>query len=264
MRTDNLRAPTLDISPSDFTFGLSGREFFLFFQPEVHIPDYTLGRIEILLRWNHPSHGFLVADNFIPVATMTGHLAALEEHVVRLIAQEIEGFLAHTATLNVHLLFSLNLSEAWQKPDFCKKLRRWLRAALSKHVSTLEIPAYKLPENLAHIRATLHKLTRHGFSLTLDQTGPRILTLGELQALSFSAVKIHRRFWKIVQNREDIISGVAMQLNEMQRSNIRVIASAVETEEEVVFLHNTLGISWMQGEFFYPAFPKEDLMKLTR
>ena len=57
--------------------GLERGEFVLHYQPIWELADGTLTGIESLVRWNHPSRGFLAPGEFIPAAEQTGFILPL-------------------------------------------------------------------------------------------------------------------------------------------------------------------------------------------
>ena len=49
----------------------------MYYQPKIEIDSrWTVG-VEALVRWNHPQHGFLPPDEFIPIAERTGLIEPL-------------------------------------------------------------------------------------------------------------------------------------------------------------------------------------------
>ncbi|MGH8546829.1 MAG: EAL domain-containing protein, partial [Gammaproteobacteria bacterium] len=52
-------------------------QLFLTFQPKVNLTKGPVTGVEVLLRWQHPEHGIIVPDQFIPVAERTGLIIPL-------------------------------------------------------------------------------------------------------------------------------------------------------------------------------------------
>ncbi|WP_055543217.1 putative bifunctional diguanylate cyclase/phosphodiesterase, partial [Streptomyces neyagawaensis] len=57
-------------------------EFFIEYQPLVHLGDGTVRGAEALVRWLHPQHGVLGPDRFIPLAERTGLIVPLGRWVL--------------------------------------------------------------------------------------------------------------------------------------------------------------------------------------
>ncbi len=57
-------------------------EFFIEYQPLVHMRDGTVHGAEALVRWSHPQYGVLGPDRFIPLAERTGLIVPLGRWVL--------------------------------------------------------------------------------------------------------------------------------------------------------------------------------------
>ncbi len=53
------------------------------YQPQVHLSDRSLQGVEALVRWNHPTYGWLAPNIWIPIAEAYGHIHAIGKWVIR-------------------------------------------------------------------------------------------------------------------------------------------------------------------------------------
>ncbi len=56
---------------ADLRHAIDNDELVLHYQPKVTLPDGEIDAVEALVRWQHPTHGLLSPDRFVPLAEQT-------------------------------------------------------------------------------------------------------------------------------------------------------------------------------------------------
>jgi diguanylate cyclase (GGDEF)-like protein len=67
---------------ADLRTALAAGQLDIVYQPLFDIPDNRLVSVEALLRWNHPTRGLVMPDQFIPLAERTGEISAMGRWVI--------------------------------------------------------------------------------------------------------------------------------------------------------------------------------------
>lgn len=68
---------------NDLRRALTSHEFELFYQPQISVRTGKIAAVEALLRWRHPSKGWIGPNSFISLAEETGLIIPLGEWVLR-------------------------------------------------------------------------------------------------------------------------------------------------------------------------------------
>src|SRR5690606_38839160 len=66
----------------DLRDALAQNQLHLVYQPQIDYRDMRVVGVEALLRWQHPQHGFVAPDLFIPLAEQNGSIIAIGEWVL--------------------------------------------------------------------------------------------------------------------------------------------------------------------------------------
>ena len=78
------RIPDASFQPeaSDLEEALATRQLCVYYQPKIACSSGALAGFEALVRWQHPEHGLVVPDRFVPLAERDGLIDALTDQVI--------------------------------------------------------------------------------------------------------------------------------------------------------------------------------------
>jgi diguanylate cyclase (GGDEF)-like protein/PAS domain S-box-containing protein len=168
-------------------------EFVLFYQPKVDMRANKVLGFEALLRWEHPQHGLIAPQQFLPLIENTGLSARVGDWVF---AQALE-HLSQWRRKGMDISVSVNVSARHlQEPDFAQRLSELLARHSTPLAEYLEL---EILETAAHndIEATSALLARCraiGVRFALDDFGTGYSTLTYLKKLPVDVLKIDRSF----------------------------------------------------------------------
>jgi EAL domain-containing protein (putative c-di-GMP-specific phosphodiesterase class I) len=130
---------------SSLRIGLKLNQFDVHYQPIIDIHSRRVAGLEALLRWKHPSQGFISPERFIEVAEETGLIIPIGQFVLERIGTDI----AKWREQGAHLVpVSMNVSAVQLERT---KLRELIQQAMIKNASgrshQLELTEGSLFEN---------------------------------------------------------------------------------------------------------------------
>ena len=227
---------------------IAGDQLELHYQPIVNIHSGSLIALEALLRWNSPTLGLMMPEEFIQVAEKSGLIASLSDWVLnQACAQNIAWQRAGLAPVRV----AVNLSAMQlEQPDLPHLVAMALeQSGLAAQWLELELVETVLASPEA--AGPLHELRALGVHLSIDDFGTGYSSLSYLHRLPIDALKIPQNFTRILHNNEDRgIQPVLEAIIAIARSlGLTVIAEGIETPAQLATLRQ-LGCDAGQGYLF--------------
>jgi len=173
----------------DLRLAISNREIIPHYQPITRLPDGEIVGFEALARWDHPDHGEIIPDTFIPIAEDAG---LIDDLTFNLLGQACVDAKAWPASMSL----SVNISPVQLK-------NRWLAARLLQTVTEgglaparliVEITESSLVSDFDAARHVIGSLKSAGVQVALDDFGTGFSSLSHLRELKFDRIKIDRSF----------------------------------------------------------------------
>lgn len=238
---------------NDLHRALEQSELQVFYQPQVNIQSGDLVGFEALVRWQHPSLGWVSPAEFIPIAEESGLIVKLGEWVMRTAARQ-----AATWTQQGHTGFrmAVNLSVRQFADNRLPALvaRVLEECGLAAPILELEVTESLALQSIASTLSTLNACKALGVKIAMDDFGTGYSSLAYLKRYPLDALKIDQSFVRnITQDAGD--AAITRAIVAMAHSfGMGVIAEGVETPEQLAFLR-ALGCEEFQGYLFSRPVP---------
>jgi diguanylate cyclase (GGDEF)-like protein/PAS domain S-box-containing protein len=228
----------------------------VFFQPLIEVATGRVSGCEALVRWKHPTRGYVPPAEFIPLAEETGLIIRLGEFVLRAACREAAGWARD-------ICVAVNLSAIqFHTGDLVELVKDVLaETGLAPNRLELEVTESILIEDRETVSATLSALRDIGVRIALDDFGTGYSSLAYLSSFPFDKIKIDRSFVRDVATRDDAGAIVRAIMSLAGSLGMRTTAEGVEYVAELEWLREH-GCDEAQGFLFSAPAPARDLRYL--
>jgi diguanylate cyclase (GGDEF)-like protein len=187
-------------------------ELVLYYQPKMSLSEDRVRAVEALVRWQHPTRGFVPPADFIPFAEQTGYISAITRWVLTRAIEQCGKW--HRA--GFHLRMCVNISARDLRMEDSLVQYTWaalLAAELPPGMLCLEITESGLMDDPKSAQSTLRKLRDLGIETSIDDYGTGYSSLAYIKQLAVNELKIDRAF----------VSGM-----EADKRNAAIVRSTIE------------------------------------
>jgi diguanylate cyclase (GGDEF)-like protein/PAS domain S-box-containing protein len=236
------------------------------YQPFVNLITRKIVGLEALMRWSHPVHGMVPADQFIPVAEETGLIVPMGNFVLHRTLQNISSWRKAGIPL---VPVSLNVAPAQLQRG---ELQSTISTLLKSHNLRPEFLQLEMTERAvfdSHTPAgenrqdTMARLRDLGIKIAIDDFGTGYSSLSYLKNWRVDALKIDRSFVRDLVTDSSDLAIVSAIIAIARHLHIEVIAEGIEAYQQVEILRR-LGCTVGQGFLFARPMPADEIVKLLR
>ncbi len=234
---------------ADLRHALKHDQLLLHYQPQINLTTGHIAQVEALVRWQHPQHGLLLPNQFVPLAEQTGLIRPLSLWVLNTVLRQCQVWQQEKLDLRLSINLSMWDLQDVQLPDTLSQiLQTW---NVPHDIVEVEIVESALAADLERTVEILTRLRERGVRIAIDDFGTGYSSLLYLKQLPVHTIKIDKSFIKDLRNEHDAtIVRSAIELGHALRLN--VVAEGVEDRETYDILR-TLGCDVAQGNYIsYP------------
>ena len=219
----------------DLRDALLRNQLHLVYQPQIRYSDHRVVGVEALLRWQHPEHGMIPPDLFIPLAEANASIIdigewALDQACCQLRDWHDQGFTDLRMAVN---LSTVQLHHA-ELPRVVNNLLQMYR--LPPGSLELEVTETSLMEDISTAAQHLLSLRRSGALIAIDDFGTGYSSLSYLKSLPLDKIKIDKSFVQDLIDDDDDATIVRAIIQLGKSLGMQVIAEGVETLEQETYV----------------------------
>lgn len=233
-------------------------EFRLFYQAKINSEGLLMG-FEALIRWVHPSLGFISPGEFIPIAEQTGKVPAITRWVIAQVCKEMNAIQSLTER---QLRISLNLSaHDLHSSDLFEYVQSQIRYYnINPQLLEFEVTESAYLESFQSSNECLKLFGDLGCSIALDDFGTGYSSLSYLTQIKIDTLKIDQQFVKEIDysSRSRLVTSTIIDL--AKSLNLTICAEGIESRIQQSYL-SELGCDYYQGFLYSKPLPLNELFE---
>jgi EAL domain-containing protein (putative c-di-GMP-specific phosphodiesterase class I) len=222
------------------------------YQPIVRIADRRTMAVEVLARLNHPTHGTVTPDWFVPRFEDAGLSFTLTDLVSTRALADLTG----PDFTGLGLAMALNYPlKVLSHPEAAENLdERRASLGLTPDQVQIELTESRPVEDFAALGRSLDHLRALGYRISIDDVGPAVKNLDRLLTLPFTGLKLDKGIVRLIGTQGPGASTAPRVFEKALARGLTVVAEGVETQEMWDRLR-ALGVHEAQGYFIARPLP---------
>lgn len=245
---------------SEMLNALDTGEFELYYQPKISFSSGKILGAEALIRWHHPSKGFVSPDEFIPLAEKTGIITRIDEWGLFTACRQCKAW--HDAGLPP-IKVSVNMSqEQFYRTDVYSTIQKALELTnLSPEFLEIEVTETMAMKDIDRTINVLGKIRALGVSISMDDFGSGYSSLSALKTIPLDILKIDRSLVCDIDENcvSKQITGAIVELGKAMK--LVVLAEGVENKAQIEYLAK-IGCDLAQGYYYSRPRPADDITEM--
>lgn len=243
----------------DLRLALAKQQFELFYQPQINSSETLIGA-EALLRWQHPTLGYVPTKDFIPAAETFGLMPEIGEWVLAQGCKVLQDWSKKAETKDLTLSINISADHFMQATFEQTVIGMVQKYQINPSRLILEITENIALNNCVSLIEKMHFLSKNGIQLSLDDFGTGYSSLSYLQKMPISQIKIDRSFVQAAlddKRSNKLVTGIIKIGLDL---NLRVLVEGIETTEQFSAFKNN-GCTEFQGYLWGCPMPLNDFLK---
>lgn len=232
----------------DLRTAIAENQFELYYQPQIHLFKNKLTGCEALIRWKHPTKGFISPFYFISAAEESNLIEPIGEWTLREACRQIlkwqeQGLDPIKVSVNVSGRQILKTDVVGLVKSIMTEMKitpEWLG---------LELTESALVQDKDHAQKVMKGLKELGLEIALDDFGTGYSSLSYLMQFPIDKLKIDRSFIVPIENENENYAVTKGIIDLGHSMKLTLIAEGVENNTQLNYLYKH-GTEVIQGYLF--------------
>jgi diguanylate cyclase (GGDEF)-like protein len=245
----------------DLMMALQNKEFSIAYMPKINCKTMAAVGAEALIRWNHPTKGEILPNDFLGIAEQCGLIQEINAWVVDACCHT----LVRARETGLDLNISINLSSyQFRDANLAQQIVRIIKNhALHPNCLSFEIKETAAINNQEQFKDLLSTFKEAGIKVILDDFGLLPVSLTYLLDLDIDEIKIDKSFIAMI-NKDDGAKALIDAVFKLTHAlGFQVTAEGIEdkAQQETII---KLGCDFMQGYLFTKPVKEDELLVLYK
>jgi len=238
---------SLKLTEYELHQAIEKNELVVYYQPQIQLESGKVIGAEALVRWQHPEHGLLFPDSFIPLAENNKELIGpLTYRVLETALQDDMMCRQHGIEINLSINLSAKLLSDLTLPDKVEKLLNSYHFDPNRLL--LEVTESGAMEDPSLTMDILSRLRLKNIRLSIDDFGTGFSSLVQLYRMPFNEIKVDKSFVMKAMTDKEAAAIARITIDLGHSLGLEVVAEGVEDQETYDWLKE-LGCEIGQGYF---------------
>ena len=238
---------------NDLRGAVAREELFVAYQPQISLQTNQVIGTEALARWNHPEHGMIPPDHFIPIAEDSGLITSIGHWIMAEACRQNQAWREQgLAEIGV----SVNVSALqFRQTNFVDDVKSILAdTGLPPRLLELEVTESLLMVSSDQSLKKISQLQGLGVKVAIDDFGTGYSSMSYLRQIRPHRLKIDKSFVRDLPTHSDAIAIARAIVSLGAAVGTETIAEGVETEEQADFLRS-IWCTQVQGYLYAKPMP---------
>jgi len=242
----------------DIRTALIRKEFSPYFQPIVRLSDEKIVGFEALARWKSEKRGFVMPNDFIPLAEETNLVMSIDFQILEKSCQQLKSWQKELNRTDLYVscnLFGNHFFDQNLPNDIADILQR---VGIEARHLRVELTERALLENNDIVLQNMNALKAMGVKILLDDFGTGYSSLSYLHRFPLDVLKIDRSFINNVHEHGNHQAIIKTIIDLATNLKMATVGEGIENLADAQLLAQ-MDCIYGQGFYFYKPMPAHEL-----
>ncbi|WP_311063901.1 EAL domain-containing protein [Halomonas sp. DWK9] len=238
----------------DLQDAVDNGELWMAYQPKMDTTTGNVCQFEALMRWRHPTLGFVPPDEFIGLAERSGNIGLLSDWMLAHVCEQLHLWKCQ----GHHLSVAINLSASDViDPGLPMHIHELFESYdLTPDQLALEVTESAVMQDVDAATETLLALSQMGLKIAVDDYGTGYSSLAQIKRLPVDELKIDKSFVLKLDTQQEDLTIVRSTIEMGHLLGLRIVAEGVENSVSADIL-SQLRCDYLQGYWISKPMPAD-------